>query len=95
MAKLYLILSLGCLVFATCTMARRLVRDVSSSEEAENKELFALHDKNGDGKITLEELVSFIEEGDGMTPEKLEVFFRQFDTNGDGSLSEEEFSAMK
>lgn len=89
---LVLILGLGLLVEFGSTMPRkRDASDSSSEEEPKAVKLFKIHDRNGDGKITLEEFLFFLEEGDGMGRDRLEQFVNEIDTDKNGSVSLEEF----
>ena len=64
--------------------------DTESNKPASDRnELFKKRDKNGDGKLTMEEFM------DQQTdPEQAKLRFPKFDTNKDGVLSQEEFVTM-
>ena len=61
----------------------------SKKPASDRNELFKKRDKNGDGKLTMEEFM------DKQTdPEAAKLRFTKFDTNKDGVLSQEEFVTM-
>lgn len=53
-------------------------------------EVFKAHDKNSDGKLSLDE---FVGKKKDQAKEKAEATFKQKDKNNDGFLSVEEFTA--
>ncbi|WAR19538.1 CALM-like protein [Mya arenaria] len=60
--------------------------------ETELKEAFAVFDKNGDGKVSSEEIRVVVESlGGKMTNAELENMLREVDENNDGYLDYEEF----
>ena len=88
------LLTLADIASARSQFRKRASTDSSSEEEPTEEEVFALHDTNGDGEISLTELVSFLEEGDGMTETRLLAMVEKFDEDKNGSLSRAEFSIM-
>ena len=82
---------IGAVFFAAIASTYSTKRKVLKGTHTLEKELFDLHDKNGDKEISLDELASFIQEGDGMTREKLQELINIFDINQNGTLSFEEF----
>ena len=70
----------------------------ASAQDQKQKEQFKNMDTNGDGKISLEEWVSFkvkVAESKGKKPEpgSAKNIFKKKDVNKDGYLSFEEFEA--
>ena len=56
------------------------------------KEVFNIFDKNGDGKISLDELKTVLG-GNGKSDEMFRRMIKEADTNGDGEIDLEEFIA--
>jgi Ca2+-binding EF-hand superfamily protein len=63
-----------------------LQRPLSADEKQKREAMFKRRDKNGDGKLTLEEFL--VGQPD---PQEAPKRFPIFDTNNDGVLTEEEF----
>jgi calmodulin len=58
-----------------------------SKREDEIKEQFRRMDKNGDGKLSCEELKELLMEGDeAFSEEELRMVFEEFDRNNDGNI---------
>ena len=55
---------------------------------------FNIFDKDGNGKITLDEIQDVIGVQDGIDEESWQQIVKEIDENGDGEISFEEFSAM-
>jgi len=77
-----------------------LATNMSSCQSAEDKLrwAFRMYDKDGSGTIDMEEMTEIVTtfynlEGasKGIAMERAETIFKQLDSNGDGSLDEEEF----
>lgn len=70
-------------------------RSNASDPEAEVREAFKVFDKDGDGKITIEELkIALHNLGDDMTDEEVHDMVKEIDANGDGHVNYEEFAHM-
>jgi len=62
--------------------------------KARLQEEFAVIDKNNDGRITLEEIISFLQEksgGKAVESDPIEIIFNAFDVNNDGRVELNEF----
>lgn len=57
-------------------------------------QVFHLLDKNGDGRISIEELMEVMEEL-GASDEDARAMMQLLDSNSDGSLSSDEFDAFQ
>lgn len=63
--------------------------------EQELKEAFKVFDKNGDGKISAEELKTvMLNLGEKLTDDEINEMIREADANGDGQVDYEEFVKM-
>jgi calmodulin len=63
--------------------------------EAETREAFDAFDRDGDGLVSIEELLHVMENvGEKMTHEEAEASLRRADLDGDGRLSYGEFIAF-
>ncbi len=61
---------------------------------AEMQEDFAFNDADGDGRITFEEFCDLLEDLEAeVSPEESLLGFHEIDTNGNGSISFDEFVA--
>lgn len=68
-------------------------KEQDSSVESINQDadaIFVLIDKNGDGKVTLEELIEHMTKS-GYGEDVVKKVFNKFDINSDGGISKEEF----
>ena len=66
-----------------------------NSKMAKFEQQFRIFDKNGDGKITPDELKEvLIELGEEVTDQDVMDMIQRGDTNGDGTLTLEEFASM-
>jgi calmodulin len=64
-------------------------------QEAEIRDAFATFDKNGDGLVSIEELLTLMDEiGETLSRKEAEDALRRGDTDGDGQLSFDEFIAF-
>lgn len=63
-------------------------------EIGERDRVFGLLDKNGDGRISIEELMEVMEEL-GALGEDAEEMMQLLDSNSDGSLSSDEFDSFQ
>lgn len=68
--------------------------ELSAKELDELRELFAAHDRNGDGRLTLEELRASFESGEEPTEAELRGLLVKADANGDDSIDFPEFLAF-
>jgi len=66
------------------------VKKTVSSGESHSAKLFGMIDKDGDGKISLDELMDY-QLGEGMDPDEVMKLFKNLDADHDGSLSLEEW----
>ena len=63
--------------------------------EGEIRDAFAAFDKNGDGLVSIEELLKLMDQiGEDMSHAEAEDALRRGDTDGDGQLSFDEFIAF-
>ncbi|XP_052105394.1 calmodulin-A-like [Mytilus californianus] len=68
---------------------------LSKEKIAELKEAFALFDKDGDGRITANELESVMKSmGENPTPKELRQIIHDVDTDGSGAIEFNEFLIM-
>ena len=77
--------------FLEITTDKYLARD----PEEEVRKAFALFDEDGAGKITLKAMRRVARElGEPLTDDELAAMIEEFDTDGDGMISEAEFHAI-
>lgn len=86
---------LKAIMMAAAELAELRLQDLPSSNhrspEIDNRDrVFLLLDKNGDGKISIEELIEVMEEL-GAQGEDAREMMQLLDANSDGSLSSDEF----
>merc|ERR1719242_646838 len=68
---------------------------LSQSEDTEIEQTFKVFDKNGDGKITFDELKEVLTElGEEVTDKDVMDMIKDADLNGDGAIDFEEFKIM-
>ena len=68
---------------------------ISSEQLREFREAFAFFDKDGDGRITAEELSTVVRSlGQSPTPEELRDMVRDVDADGNGTIEFSEFLAL-
>ncbi|KAM0870215.1 hypothetical protein ACQ4PT_040160 [Festuca glaucescens] len=68
---------------------------ISSEQMSEFREAFAFFDKDGDGRITAEELSTVVRSlGQSPTPEELRDMVRDVDADGNGTIEFAEFLAL-
>ena len=68
---------------------------MSSEQLREFREAFAFFDKDGDGRITVEELSTVVRSlGQSPTPEELRHMVRDVDADGNGTIEFAEFLAL-
>ena len=61
-------------------------------EGRELRESFDYNDRNGDGRIEVDEFVNMLEELEaGVSEEEARIGFRELDTHRDGSIAFDEF----
>ena len=92
----------------TAPAATRRVAESRTSRETEARDIFAELDRNGDGAVNIREVILVLRSSaavaqrlalpqrvrqEGGTRDALEAFFREYDTDGDRSLTLEEFVA--
>lgn len=87
-------------MFAALELAALRLQDFPSTNPIKDIDVdhrdrvFRLMDKNGDGRITTEELMEVIEEL-GAPGEDAREMMLTLDSNGDGSLSSDEFDVFQ
>lgn len=82
---------------AAAELAALRLKDLPSvynSEIHQKDRVFFLLDKNGDGRISIEELMEVMEEL-GAQKEDAQEMMRLLDSNSDGSLSSDEFDSFQ
>lgn len=68
---------------------------LSRDPEAEMRKAFALFDEDGSGKIGLKALRRVARElGEAIPDAELEAMLEEFDSDGDGLISEDDFLAI-
>lgn len=88
---------LKAIMMAAAELAALRLRDLPSAKSIEIDErdrVFSLLDKNGDGRISIEELMEVMEEL-GAPGEDAKEMMQLLDSNSDGSLSSEEFDIFQ
>lgn len=90
---------LKAIMMAAAELAELRLQDLPStnhrSPEIDNRDrVFLLLDKNGDGKISIEELIEVMEEL-GAQGEDAREMMQLLDANSDGSLSSDEFDLFQ
>lgn len=90
---------LKAIMMAAAELAELRLQDIPStnhrSPEIDNRDrVFLLLDKNGDGKISIEELIEVMEEL-GAQGEDAREMMQLLDANSDGSLSSDEFDLFQ
>merc|ERR1712157_706784 len=66
-----------------------------NSQRAEIEQTFKVFDKNGDGKITFDELKEVLTQlGEEVTDKDVSDMIKEADTNGDGAIDFDEFMVM-
>lgn len=86
-------------MLAAAELAALRLRDLPSSNERgldidQTNRVFRLLDKNGDGRISIEELTEVMEELGAGGKDAQELMLR-LDANSDGSLSSDEFDMFQ
>lgn len=86
-------------MIAAAELAALRLKDFPSTihkglEFGQGDDVFRLLDKNGDGKISFEELMEVMEEL-GASGEDAREMMRLLDSNSDGSLSTDEFDLFQ
>ena len=67
---------------------------MSEEDLDELKEAFDYNDRDGDGRIEIDEFAAMLDELEaGMSPTDIEIGFKDIDTNDDGLIDFEEFVA--
>lgn len=66
----------------------------SSSDQATRERIFKRFDANGDGKISSSELSDTLKTLGSITDDEIKRMMAEIDTDGDGSISFEEFTAF-
>ncbi|EEF43191.1 guanosine-3',5'-bis(diphosphate) 3'-pyrophosphohydrolase, putative [Ricinus communis] len=88
---------LKAIMMAAAELAALRLRDLPSAKGIEidrNDRVFCLFDKNGDGRISIEELMEVMEEL-GAPGEDAREMMQLLDSNSDGSLSSDEFDTFQ
>ena len=68
---------------------------LSEEQCAEFKEAFAIFDKDGDGSVSVDELMTIMTMlGERLTREEVETMIRDADKDEDGELNFEEFKSI-
>ncbi len=66
----------------------------SMSNDDDLKKRFEMFDKDGDGRITADEVRAILKQlGDELSDDEVNEVIREADTDGDGTISFEEFAA--
>ena len=66
----------------------------SMSNDDDLKKRFEMFDKDGDGRITADEVRAILKQlGDELCDDEVDDVIREADTDGDGTISFEEFAA--
>ncbi|CAI0543151.1 unnamed protein product [Linum tenue] len=89
---------LKAIMMAAAELAAIRLKDLPSTNQGieigERDRVFGLLDKNGDGRISIEELMEVMEEL-GAPGEDAEEMMQLLDSNSDGSLSSDEFDSFQ
>lgn len=88
---------LKAIMMAAAELAALRLKDLPSAKGIEIEErdgVFGLLDKNGDGRISMDELMEVMEEL-GAPGEDAQEMMRLLDSNSDGSLSSDEFDTFQ
>ncbi|KAH8551255.1 calmodulin-like 5 [Umbelopsis sp. PMI_123] len=81
--------------FVDAVSAATQQQDLPCHEEQELRACFRAFDKNGDGRISLDELSLAMKElGENMTQDELEAMMRDGDADNDGMIDFEEFKRL-
>lgn len=68
--------------------------DEDICDKADQERIFKRFDSNGDGKISATELGDALKTLGSVTPEEVKSMMKEIDTDGDGYISYEEFTAF-
>lgn len=85
-------------MMAAAEFAALRLKDINhegiETEQSQNNRVFCLLDKNGDGRINIEELMEVMEELGAPGEDACEMM-QLLDANSDGSLSSDEFELFQ